>query len=122
MLKYTKINSAESHFRRWTEKCYIKWKFQNMSSRSNAYPTSEVLTWCPASSTCEDCQHISVHMPSSLKSATLTPLLKKSILNHEDLKKYKPVSNLTYISKLIEKSVVRRLNAHMTQNYLHEYY
>ena len=61
-------------------------------------------------------------MPTSLKAATVTPLLKKASLNPEDLKNYRPVSNLSYVSKLIEKIVVRRLNAHMTENNLHEYY
>ena len=64
----------------------------------------------------------SAHMPSSLKSATVTPLLKKPTLNHEDLKNYRPVSSLPYISKLIEKIVVHRLNEHMTKHHLHEYY
>ena len=62
------------------------------------------------------------HMPASLKAATVTPLLKKPTLNPEDLKNYRPVLNLSYVSKLIEKIVVRRLNAHMTMNHLHEYY
>ena len=61
-------------------------------------------------------------VPSSLKSATVSPLLKKSTLNPEDMKNYRPVSNLSYISKLIEKVVVKRLNAHMTQYNLHEYF
>ena len=38
------------------------------------------------------------------------------------MKNYRPVSNLTYISKLIEKVVVKRLNSHMTLNNLHEYF
>ena len=39
--------------------------------------------------------------PSQLKSATVVPLIKKASLNKEDLKNYRPVSNLPYISKLI---------------------
>lgn len=64
----------------------------------------------------------SASMPQSLKSATVTPLLKKPSLNGEDLKNYRPVSNLPYLSKLIEKIVVKRLNIHMGQHHLHEYY
>ena len=64
----------------------------------------------------------SAFIPTSLKSATVTPLLKKPSLNQEDLKNYRPVSNLPYVSKLIEKIVVRRLNAHMAENNLHEHY
>ena len=64
----------------------------------------------------------SATMPPTLKAATVTPLLKKPSLNCEDFKNYRPVSNLPYVSKLIEKVVVRRLNAHMTQHSRHEYF
>jgi predicted nucleic acid-binding Zn-ribbon protein len=64
----------------------------------------------------------SATVPTSLKSATVTPLLKKSSLNGEDMKNYRPVSNLPYLSKLIEKVVVKRLNTHMSTHHLHEYY
>ena len=47
-------------------------------------------------------------MPSELKSATVTPLIKKSVY-----KNYWPVSNLTYLSKVIEKGIVKRLDEHM---------
>ena len=61
-------------------------------------------------------------VPVCLKAASVTPLLKKSSLNREDLKNYRPVSNLPYLSKLIEKVVVKRLNAHMTTHNRHEYF
>ena len=38
--------------------------------------------------------------PSSQKSAIITPLLKKATLDPESLKNYRPVSNLTFVSKL----------------------
>ena len=59
-------------------------------------------------------------VPALLKIATVTPLLKKPTLNPEDMKNYRPVSNLTYISKLIEKVVSKHLSAHMTQHNRHE--
>jgi hypothetical protein len=62
----------------------------------------------------------SCNFPSQLKSAMVTPLLKKPSLDQENLKNYRPVSNLSYVSKLIEKVAVKRLNAHMTSNCLHE--
>ena len=40
-------------------------------------------------------------------------MLKKSGLNPEQLENFQPVSNLSYISKLVEKVVASRLNAHM---------
>ena len=65
---------------------------------------------------------LSAIVPVCLKAASVTPLLKKSSLDREDLKNYRPVSNLPYLSKLIEKVVVKRLNAHMTAHNKHEYY
>ena len=49
------------------------------------------------------------HFPSSLKTAVLSPLLKKANLDHEVLANYRPVSNLNVISKIIEKVVAIRL-------------
>ena len=56
--------------------------------------------------------------PSSLKSAIVNPLLKKASLNPEVYKNFRPVSNLTFISKLIEKIIAKRLLAHLTENCL----
>lgn len=47
--------------------------------------------------------------PHSLKSAVVTPLLKKASLNHEVLRNYRPVSNLNVVSKIVEKVVASRL-------------
>ena len=58
-------------------------------------------------------------MPVCLKTATVTPLLKKKSLDIEELKNYRPVSNLSFLSKLIEKSVVKQLNMHMLSNDLY---
>ena len=48
-----------------------------------------------------------------LKSAIVKPLLKKSTLNPEIFKNYRPVSNLSYVSKVIEKVIAARLLSHM---------
>jgi len=48
-------------------------------------------------------------MPSSLKEAVLRPLLKKPGLDSEVLKNYRPISNLPFLSKLIEKVVAARI-------------
>jgi len=58
-------------------------------------------------------------MPQSFKSASVTPLLKKPSLDIEDKKNYRPVSNLPYLSKIIEKAIVEQLNTHLTENNLH---
>merc|ERR1712237_262375 len=52
--------------------------------------------------------------------AILKPLIKKICLDPEIFNNFRPISNLTFISKLIEKIVAKRLNKHMTENDLHE--
>ena len=48
-------------------------------------------------------------MLSSLKCAVVTPLLKKAGRDEEDLSSYRPISNLPFLSKRIEKLVARRI-------------
>ena len=55
-------------------------------------------------------------MPKSLKTALTRPLLKKTGLDSHILKNYRPVSNLTFISKVIRKVVSGRLNKHLIKN------
>ena len=55
-------------------------------------------------------------MPNCLKTATVTPLLKKSNLDPDDKKNYRPVSNLPFLSKVKEKIVVKQLDNHMLLN------
>ena len=56
--------------------------------------------------------------PSSYKSAIITPLLKKPSLDPNDLKNYIPVSNLSFMSKLLEKVVVSQLISHLNRHNL----
>ena len=58
--------------------------------------------------------------PSCFKSALVTPLLKKPSLDAEILKNYRPVSNLSFISKIIEKVVSLRIADHLASNELYE--
>jgi hypothetical protein len=55
-------------------------------------------------------------VPKCLKEATITPLLKKPSLDPEEMKNYRPVSNLTYLSKLIERVVAKRIQDHCASN------
>ena len=57
-------------------------------------------------------------IPKSLKTALNRPLLKKTGLNSDILKNYRPVSNLTFISKVIEKVISGRLDEHLINNSL----
>lgn len=60
--------------------------------------------------------------PVQFKSAIVKPLLKKATLDSENLRNYRPVSNLTFVSKIIEKIVASRLNNHFeTHNLLEKY-
>ena len=42
--------------------------------------------------------------PSEFKTAVVKTLLKKPSLEHNNLKNYRPVSNLSFLSKILEKS------------------
>ena len=53
-----------------------------------------------------------------LKTAIVKPLIKKSNLDAEILKSFRPVSNLPFLSKIIERVVYKQLNRHMDNNNL----
>ena len=56
--------------------------------------------------------------PSNFKEAHVRPLLKKTSLPKNELKNHRPVSNLSFISKILEKIVGNRLQAHIKNNHL----
>ena len=56
--------------------------------------------------------------PSVFKSAIVKPLLKKTALNPEILKNYRPVSNLSFLSKILEKVFLRQQSNHLLTNNL----
>ena len=58
--------------------------------------------------------------PHRFKRALVTPLIKKPSLDCTDLKNYRPVSNLSFISKVIEKVAAARLNTYLHDHQLHE--
>jgi hypothetical protein len=51
------------------------------------------------------------YLPTSQKDAvvSVTPLSKKTSLEPQDLKNYRPVSNLSFVSKLVERVAVKQL-------------
>ena len=59
-------------------------------------------------------------MPEDLKIASLRPLLKKPNADGEQFSNFRPVSNLNFLSKLVEKTVFVQLNNYLTVNGLHE--
>ena len=52
-------------------------------------------------------------VPESNKSAYISPLLKKSNLDLADVKSYRPISNLSVTSKLLEILVAKQLVSHL---------
>lgn len=58
-------------------------------------------------------------MPQSFKHALVVPRIKKANLPVE-AKSFRPVSNLPFVSKLIEQSVISQLNIHFEENEIEE--
>ena len=56
---------------------------------------------------------------SGLKESTISPILKELSLDPNVLINFRPIFNLQFLSKLIEKVVLKRLTNHMTENNLH---
>ena len=54
-------------------------------------------------------------IPTEYKEAHVFPMLKKPSLDHEQLKNYRPVSNLNFVSKVMEKIVAKRLHEHLSK-------
>lgn len=67
-----------------------------------------------------NCSLSSGKFPSVLKHAVVTPILKKSGVESECLSNYRPVSNLPFISKVIEKVVKIRLQKYLNDRDLFE--
>ena len=59
-------------------------------------------------------------MPKSLKHAIVRPLLKKPPLDKDTLSSYRSVSNLTELSKVIEKVVALRILTHVSDQQMVE--
>ena len=67
-----------------------------------------------------NCSLTSGVFPSALKTAHVTPLIKKRNLDCNNPKNYRPVSSLPYLSKIIEKVVVKQLHQHLSNNDLYD--
>ena len=60
------------------------------------------------------------NFPSTLKNAIVTPILKKPSLDPNVLKNYRPISNIQFISKVIENIVATRYKDYLSSNKLSE--
>ena len=59
-------------------------------------------------------------VPVAFKKALVTPLLKNATLNQDVLKNYRPVSNLPFISKGLERVVLSQLLDYLASTEQHE--
>jgi len=55
------------------------------------------------------------YLPNSQKRAVVTPALKKHGLDCDVLNNYRPISNLSYLSKILEKLVSIQIISHLTE-------
>ena len=55
-------------------------------------------------------------LPISQKAAIITPIVKKSGLDPDEPQSYRPISNLTFMSKIIERIVAEQLRAHLSES------
>uniref|UniRef100_A0A3B3HCT2 Reverse transcriptase domain-containing protein n=1 Tax=Oryzias latipes TaxID=8090 RepID=A0A3B3HCT2_ORYLA len=60
--------------------------------------------------------------PAAFKTAVVRPLLKKSHLDPYNYNNYRPVSNLPFLSKMIEKTVLIQFNEFLNRNNIFEKY
>jgi hypothetical protein len=58
--------------------------------------------------------------PSSLRNAIVTPIIKKPSLDPQQLKNFRPVSNLPFLGKLIERVVSSQVASYVNSNNLGE--
>ncbi len=63
---------------------------------------------------------VSGSVPSSFKSAIITPILKKSGADPFNFDNFHPISNLPFISKIVEKCTAIQIHEHLSNNNLYE--
>ena len=59
---------------------------------------------------------------SAMRTPVVRPLLKKDNLDRNTMNNYRPISNIPFISKLLEKVAVSRVVEHLSKNNLMEKY
>ena len=57
--------------------------------------------------------------PDTLKAAIVRPLLKKHNLDPTILGNYRPISNLPFLGKVIEKTIILQLDTFLQNNKIH---
>src|ERR1700722_12547913 len=54
-------------------------------------------------------------VPKCFKHALITPLIKNSNLDSNMMSSYRPISNLSYVSKLLERCVAKQLHSYLSK-------
>ena len=85
---------------------------ESAAKHSSMHPTSTWLVKQLSSSPAQTISHMCNASLTSQKHALFKPGLKKPNLNQEDLNSYIPLSNLSFISKTIERVVALRFREH----------
>ena len=83
--------------------------FQILNRMSGYYSLTDLLSSSLASDIFQQC----------FKSAPVTPILKKWCLDHTDLDNYRPVSNLCFIAKILEKHDLSQVSSYLNSHNLH---
>ncbi|KAK3505848.1 hypothetical protein QTP70_003920, partial [Hemibagrus guttatus] len=60
------------------------------------------------------------HVPTAFKKARVIPILKKPALDPSDISNYRPVSLLSFLSKILERVVCNQLSDYLMQNNLND--
>ncbi len=60
------------------------------------------------------------YVPKTFKLAVIKPLIKKTQLDPKDLVNYRPISNLPFLSKILEKVASSQLYSFLEKNYICE--
>ncbi|KAI4889608.1 hypothetical protein NFI96_014629 [Prochilodus magdalenae] len=66
------------------------------------------------------CSPPSGHVPQAFKTARAVPILKKPSLDSSDISSYRPVSLLSFLSKILEHAVYNQLSFFLSQNQLQD--
>jgi len=105
-----------------SEICKILFSCRNKQSDSDFIPTW-LLKECSALlvPTVTDIVNLSLssgNFHHTLKESVISPLFKKPTLDKDELSNYRPISNLSLLSKILQRVVKARLSDHLTSNNL----
>ncbi len=106
------------------EICSTVQKSKSVMCQLDPLPTHLVKAGLPfLSSLITDIMHASLlsgTVPTAFKTAVITPTLKKPGTDSNNFNNYRPISNLPFLSTILEKIVAPQLHGHLSSNSLNE--